>query len=301
MDNDNRVLKRIKKIYKEGKFKFDYRDLSIVPAAEGNQLIYEKLKTNTPFFVGRGGATEMRCIDEYLSSGNYSEKIKNEISMLSGVFPNDQNSLNRFCELYMQSMETADVLVLWGVGAESKVVHQKCRNAEFTELHALEPYYFDNPWSAALSDKKILVIHPFKESIITQYSRREYIFPNRDVLPKFQSLECIKAVQSMAGETTEFDSWFEALDYMKKEISSKDFDVAIIGAGAYGLPLASFCKQLGKQAIQMSGATQLLFGIKGKRWENHPIISKFYNESWVRPMESETPSQKNRVEGGSYW
>ena len=46
---------------------------------------------------------------------------------------------------------------------------------------------------------------------------------------------------------------------------------------------------------------QLLFGIKGKRWDDHPIISKLYNSAWVRPAESETPPSKSVVEGGSYW
>ena len=94
---------------------------------------------------------------------------------------------------------------------------------------------------------------------------------------------------------------FEALESMKREISQADFGVAIIGAGAYGFPLAAYVKSLGKQAIQMSGATQILFGIKGKRWDDHPVISKFYNDAWVRPLQSETPPEIHKVEGGSYW
>ena len=54
-------------------------------------------------------------------------------------------------------------------------------------------------------------------------------------------------------------------------------------------------------AIQMSGATQLLFGIKGRRWDDHPVISKLYNPAWVRPDESEGITNKEKVEGGSYW
>ena len=88
---------------------------------------------------------------------------------------------------------------------------------------------------------------------------------------------------------------------MKHRIAEKEFDVAIIGAGAYGFPLAAYVKSLGKQAIQMSGATQILFGIRGKRWDEHPLISKFYNDSWVRPLKSETPPEIKKVEGGSYW
>ena len=44
-----------------------------------------------------------------------------------------------------------------------------------------------------------------------------------------------------------------------------EFDVAIIGCGAYGLPLAVEAKRMGKQAIHMGGATQVLFGIKVNR------------------------------------
>ena len=47
------------------------------------------------------------------------------------------------------------------------------------------------------------------------------------------------------------------------------------------------------------GALQLLFGIRGKRWDDHPIISKLYNDAWVRP--EETLAHKEKVEGGSYW
>lgn len=114
-------------------------------------------------------------------------------------------------------------------------------------------------------------------------------------------MTCIRAVQSIAGEKTEYATWFDALEFMQNQISECDFDLAIIGAGAYGLPLAAYCKIIGKQAIQMSGATQLLFGIKGKRWDEHPVISKMYNEYWTRPDDKETPTQKAEVEGGSYW
>ena len=42
-----------------------------------------------------------------------------------------------------------------------------------------------------------------------------------------------------------------------------DFDVALIGCGAYGFPLAAKLKTAGKQAIHLGGVLQALFGIKG--------------------------------------
>ena len=301
MDNDKKLVKQIKQMVKRIKFRIDYRDLSVMPENEGNRAIRELIVNGTPGFVGRGGATEMRCIGEYLTGGSFSDRIRREISTLSGFFPTDDNNLRKFCETYIEAISKADIVSLWGVGAESKVVHRVCQSVRFTELHALEPYYFSDPWSAVLAGKKVLVVHPFKESIEKQYSKRQMLFPGTAVLPEFASLTCIHAVQSIAGEKTEFATWFDALAFMQNQISECDFDVAIIGAGAYGLPLAAYCKKIGKQAIQMSGATQLLFGIKGKRWDEHPVISKMYNKYWTRPDAKETPTQMAKVEGGSYW
>ena len=119
-------------------------------------------------------------------------------------------------------------------------------------------------------------------------------------MPEFK-LEVIQAVQSLGTTQTEFETWFDAYDFMCSEIKNKDFDIAIIGAGAYGLPLASFVKSLGKKSVHLGGATQLLFGIKGKRWDNDPLISLLVNEYWTRPSNEETPAKENLLEDGCYW
>ena len=123
---------------------------------------------------------------------------------------------------------------------------------------------------------------------------------NKDVLPKFE-LITIKAIQSLSGENKNFRHWFEALDYMKNEINNKEFDIALIGCGAYGLPLAAHVKRIGKIGIHMGGCLQILFGIKGKRWDNHKIISNLYNVNWVRPSEEDKPLSYKKVEDGCYW
>ena len=85
---------------------------------------------------------------------------------------------------------------------------------------------------------------------------------------------------------------------------AKEADVAIIGCGAYGFPLAAKLKQAGKQAIHLAGATQLLFGIKGKRWEENTAfayVQKFFNDAWVYPSDEDKPKAADKVEGGCYW
>ena len=88
---------------------------------------------------------------------------------------------------------------------------------------------------------------------------------------------------------------------MNNEIDKIEFDIAIIGAGAYGLSLAAHIKRSGRKAIQLGGATQILFGIRGHRWETHPIISNFFNEHWINPNEGEIPNGYKNVENGCYW
>ena len=120
------------------------------------------------------------------------------------------------------------------------------------------------------------------------------------VLPAFE-LITIKAVQSIAGNNCGFKNWFEALDSMKEKIFATDFDIAIIGCGAYGMPLAGYVKSLGKQAIHLGGATQILFGIKGKRWDTIPRVQSLFNEYWINPSLDERPAGAEKVEGGTYW
>jgi hypothetical protein len=93
---------------------------------------------------------------------------------------------------------------------------------------------------------------------------------------------------------------------MKAQIDSHDYDVCLIGAGAYGFPLAAHVKRMGKKGFHMGGSLQLLFGIIGKRWESAEYndtynYSRLINEHWVRPGDSEKPDGAQKVEGACYW
>ncbi|MGN0983585.1 MAG: hypothetical protein ACI4OI_01985 [Gemmiger sp.] len=302
MDNDNALRQAARRLYKDARFGLKYAGVPILSAAEGNAAAAAALRAGKPWLFARCGATEMRTVAEYLKNGGqgFSEKARQELRNLSGVFPTNDETLARFCRLYVACAQSADLLALWDVGAERQVI-RGCRGTAFTRLRALEPYYHAQPWSAALAGKRILVVHPFRQTILAQYARREALFPGTDVLPAFASLRVVQAVQGLAGQETGYPDWFAALAAMQAEMDAAPYDVAIIGAGAYGLPLAAHARDTGHAAVQMSGATQLLFGIRGKRWDAHPRISQLYNDAWVRPAAAEQPQHKEKVEGGSYW
>lgn len=166
------------------------------------------------------------------------------------------------------------------------------------------PFLWKHPWTRILEGKRVLVVHPFADSIEKQYKKRMYLFDDPEVLPEFKSLTTIKAVQSIAGNGTQtgFRDWFEALQWMENEIDGKEYDIAVIGCGAYGFSLTAHVKRQGKIAVHLAGWTQMLFGIYGNRWiKDQPEFKKYVNEFWVRPAESEKPDGVKSVENACYW
>ena len=237
MDNDGALLEVLRNTYKGLRFRWKYRGLIILPAEQGNAAAADAIRAGQPFLFGRCGATEMRTVAEYLT-GKYTEKTRGEINTLSGVFPTDDKALNRFCKLYTSCAQGADLLALWDVGAERQVI-DGCHGTRFTQLRALEPYYYANPWSAALAGKHVLVVHPFADTIRAQYQKRGELCTNApggvNTLPELASLTVIPAVQGLAGQKTGYDTWFDALAAMEKQMDAgfelAEMDLQLRGPG----------------------------------------------------------------------
>lgn len=277
----------------------------IYSATEGNSIITDLLNGKRPCMIGRIGTVEMGVLNNYLAqkSGIVKHINKNSVRLLcnnAGFFPPTEEAIQKWCVEYFHCVSKMDVCAVFENHAEDFVLNRYGASTQLVQLCALEPYYFKNPWSMnSLRNKKVLVIHPFENTIKNQYLRYNKLFGG-NVLPKFE-LKTIKAVQSAAGEITEYESWFEALDSMKEKIAETEFDIAILGCGAYGLPLAAYIKEINKKAIIVGGATQILFGIRGARWDNNAMINKWFDENWVHPQSNERPDKADLVEGGCYW
>lgn len=239
--------------------------------------------------------------------GRYSIHMEEAFAKLctnAGFFPRKEAMLGEYSNLVHQDIKEIDILGSY-LKAEEYIndkLNPKCVKVDLDGYYA--PFLWKNPWSSNLKGKKVLVVHPFVESIQKQYERREKLFDNADVLPEFADLHLIKAVQSIAdnGDKLPYKDWFEALDTMKHQMDQIEYDVALIGCGAYGMDLAAHAKRKGKIAIHLAGWTQMLFGIYGNRWiKDQPKYAKFVNEYWVRPSDSEKPTNADRVENACYW
>lgn len=283
--------------------------------AEVQDKIYSMLLSDAPCMIARFGSVELQAVVDYLHPatwGNAIRFVKGQIPawgyapstmrsmrINAGFFPSNPDMLNRFGALMIDCMPQVDMLGCWR--SEEAAVLDYLPQAIRVPLYTLEPYYFDNPWTPALEGKRVLVIHPFEDTIHKQHARYDKLFADKRLTPHYELLT-IKAVQSIAGnKPDEFDDWFEALEWMKREIDKQDFDIAIIGCGAYGFPLAAYVKSIGKKAIHLGGAVANMFGINSTAVQRNKKLSPIVNEYWVYPSEDETPNNIHLVEQGRYW
>jgi len=272
-----------------------------------NEILKNSILKGDPYMFGRYGTNELNCVTEYLlSKKEIIKKIRiDELKMSclqSGIFPLDEKTIIKFSEIVLESTKEVDLFGTFRMILEDYYLKKhSSKKSVLTNLNMMNFWQYDEPFTYALKGKRVLVIHPFAETIEAQYKKRQLLFKNENYLPEF-TLLTLKAVQTIAGNRDDrFDNWFEALEYMYNKAKNTDFDIALIGCGSYGFPLAAKLKKEGKIVITMGGVTQMLFGIKGNRWDVDPVASSLYNDYWVRPDISDLPNNAGLVEGSCYW
>lgn len=285
-----------------------------------SEIIYNLLSNDKPCMIARFGANELNAIINYLGVNAqhhsiwkfikgeqpewwWNKKIMYHMQNNAGFFPATPDYMQRFGELMIKDSKEIDLLASW-IKNEYYINNFLPPHIKKVNRECCNPFFTDYPWTRALRGKKVLVIHPFSESINLQYKNREKLFTNPNILPDFE-LHTIQAVQSIGG-INKFEDWFKALEWMKTEMDNITYDICLIGCGAYGFPLAAHAKRKGKKAVHLGGSLQLLFGIKGARWENPKYNSKYnyttlMNQYWVKPDIKERPNNANQVENGCYW
>jgi hypothetical protein len=267
-----------------------------------NEAIAKLLLDGQPCLVGRIGHTEGRIVGERVfRSAHFGRLTRKEAHQYSGIFPVTSKVLCDFADIYAASIAQVDLLGFWQTTYQARLLAEHYAEVPLTPLSALEPYLHCSPWSAALKHRRVLVVHPFALSIQRQFQiNRSRIFDNPGVLPDMH-LQVLAPPQTLAPLTAGYATWLDAFADLKERVLQRQFDVALLGCGAYGLPLGAAIKASGRQAIHLGGALQVMFGIRGRRWEQLPEISALMNDGWVRPTQQETPVSASLVDEGCYW
>tara|TARA_R110001599_G_scaffold8562_2_gene41448 strand:+ start:1388 stop:2200 length:813 start_codon:yes stop_codon:yes gene_type:complete len=173
----------------------------------------------------------------------------------------------------------------------------------FNKLNTWLPslVYMEEPewwWRNVINEFEgtIGVVSYFKKDIENQLKVIDKVYPNLNIKKKFV---VIKSYNTITGNEPHND-WQETYNDLIKRIDKhKNIGMWLVSCGCYGLPVCNHISQVNKKkSIYVGGLLQLLFGLKGKRWDNRPECNRWYNEHWIYPTEK--PKNAEDVEGWCY-
>lgn len=275
--------------------------------------ITEALVRRDPCAMGKVGTCELLA-QEYLDRWIQLPWPRNaswyrpaqRLFHTAGVFPINREIYLRWAPAYREAVRSLDFVAQWQPEGsfldayEQAFLDRELPLAARGNFHGLEPV--GAPWLQPLSNLRWLVISPFCETISTQLPNlaRLNIFhgiPGESLSRIGSTCRLLPCPQLPYMVPPRHRDWFHGLAEIQAAMEQIDFDVAIVGAGAWSVPLAVHAKKLGKIGLHLGGTVNLLFGIRGGRFEDRGL----YNEHWIRPLPSERPANHQLMENGAYW
>lgn len=272
------------------------------------KVIHESLGSDSGALIGRNGTIELQ---QMITVNPQSLSI---LEVNAGIFPIAVHSIfYRWQKESIEATKSADVLAAgWYEPlkeAEKDAFVKWSVNASLVPLRSLEPYYVDEGlrWTRLLGGHSVAVVTSFTRTARKQVELGldkiwgSTIFPDTIDWHWVQTGYPSSVSKGTCSWPAGINNWQQAAEYVVGEVIKTGARFALIGCGGLGMPIAKMLKDRGIIAIVLGGSIQVLFGIKGKRWENHPIISKFWNDAWVWPGKDEVPGAAAAIEGGCYW
>lgn len=296
-------------LYRKSKIKFVKQKQKYVGRvykniSSGNEYIKDKILSGEAFSCIRPGFDEINTVclwdeHEWLKTERYKK-------MNVAKWVDDDKILAKWVDAYKQAMSNADMIGVY--------LRQTMGEYLWRSYSAEQTVYYDMecvngasiigqkyPWTMALKGKKVLIVSMFVDTMQSQYKRIENIWKDKLIWPSMDVIWLKSIFYAPNTDNQGMGDVLGVLEKMKKQVAQTDFDVALLCCSFFGTLLAGEIKKMGKQAIQMGGDMQLLFGIKGRRWEGTKNVTDCYNEYWVRPSEKERPVNYQDIESGCYW
>jgi hypothetical protein len=274
------------------------------------ECILEALRKEKGCLIGRHGTIELTTV---LSVGKEEMRFAHILERNAGIFPATTESVGRWILEYRGAATEADIMAAgWYKPlalSELKYLDSVAPSAKRIPLRSIEPYYVENSWIRALEGQRVVVVSSFTETMKKQVdvldkvwsSKADWGFLRSVDLSFVRSYYSPRLANGICEWPSGISSWEDAVGYLEAKVVESGAKIALLGCGGLAMPLALRLKAKGIVAIVMGGAIQVLFGIRGRRWESHPVISGFYNETWTSPAVSEIPGRAEEIEGACYW
>ena len=267
-----------------------------------NVEIIESILNKNPKSFGKIGSVESSYINHYLEGYDFefiSKKYDDLLYTSAGIYIEDETDFQNWSEMYINAIKNTNFLLQWS-NADKKLLSKIKRKDNISRSFiGLEPFTLGKDgWHYFLKDKKVLCISPFSKSIQANIENYSFIWNNAHI----GKVYTIQASYPEILEGKNPTNWQIKLDKVIDQINKVDFDVATIGYGGFSLIIGDYIRNLGKTSIHLGGSNQILYGIKGKRWDkNFEAYSWYGGNYWIRPSKNEVPKFNKMLEGGAYW
>ena len=315
-----RWLKSRPKAIREIIFKSKYPTIS---RATFLRNLKTAINNNTGYAVGKIGYSEQHWMyyEIYLNKERDEKKIKEFQKTLNfhglkqeGVFPANPDFYIEFTKFYIPHVQNIDCLGIcyrpWELeimryfDLNNKLIFYQNQQAVGMNHKKKEKSYL--PF---FENKKILIICPFAEAL-KERATKEIFEGLWSKTPKKKlnwfnpkKIDAFEIPYGFDEETQkEYTTAINLFRFITSEIETRDFDIAMIGAGGLAIPIASFIKSIGKIGIDLGGHLQIIFGVLGERYRIRETWQKYYfNDCWVDMPKKYLPKQLDVCDRGAYW
>ena len=288
---------------------------SILEGADGFAAVCTEMLSNQPAGVGKLGTIELELVYTYFKLNALPPQPQRLLTTLcrnAGLFPPTPSAAIKIAKELLDSLTSMTTLSpWWQIEPTLELFQRLAPSAAHVSLQSLECFLSPDPthwWTAQLKPKtRVLVISPFAASVKRQIPNLDKALPNlwaHDLHFDTITMPLSWGIQSSEKQHAMLATYTDSvglLEDLKTQMDAVPYDVVLVGAGLYSLPLVAHAVHRGRKGIHLGGATQLFFGIRGSRWDTMPEFQRFFNEFWTRPSAEETPAQFQQVERGCYW
>jgi hypothetical protein len=285
------------------------------------------IQEQQPCFISRIGGSDFELVCDYYNDPSiiyndtwYSKGVI-KVKELNGYFDfnNSRECFQLYLDTLLNSYKNSDVLAYAGkmekhirffINGKSQIDPRFKPFLEYISQDKIlinwvqfiqEVRPFLTSFSTWAGGKKILFVSPFSKSIEHQYQYKDKLFLDYQY-PDFTLKTYNTRITYNNQEDTKdslkllTNNWHEECLRLSDEISTIDFDIALLSCGSYAMFLGDYIKNtLKKKALYFGGSLNLYFNIYGKRFEPLYNQIKLNRDYQIEPFEN---SLVENISGG---
>jgi hypothetical protein len=286
------------------------------------QAIFERMQQAVAkkegFSLCKGGATEFSALfwSRFLRN---PMKMSDQLRRHSGIFPSTASVIEDWLNIYERTCFDSDVLAPTFYTLQTLMLLKlRCpktvglTSMQRTQPAGTDPRFIESEieksfcYTKLLRGQRVLIVNPIASLLAGRANEATYknVWADNAQWWRPESVQGLDIGSAIDGKVRdEFNNTQRLLQrYIEQLYELREtFDVALIGAGGYAIPMADEIKRMGKIAVVLGGHLQVVFGVLGRRWLDDPAWKAVINEHWIESPADLRPSDYRTTENGAYW